>query len=58
MSNRWQNHIHRKIEPEDVILIRLLRAEGLKLHIIGEKFELSKAQVSKIVNHKTWRHIT
>jgi len=57
MSNYWQNHNSRKIEPEDVVLIRELRKEGLTMSSIAEKFELSKAQVCRIVGRKTWRHI-
>ena len=53
MSNYWQHHNHRKIEPEDVVLIKALRNEGLKLTEIAEKFELTKSHVSKIVNNKT-----
>lgn len=57
MSNYWQNHNKRKLEPEDVILIRQLRREGLKLQAIAEKFEMSKTNVCKIVNHKIWTHV-
>lgn len=57
MSDAWINHRHRKIEPEDVYLIRALRDEGLKLQVIADKFELTKSHVSKIVNRKTWCHL-
>ena len=57
MSNYWQNHNHRKIEPNDVMLIKALRQEGLTLTEIAEKFELTKSHVSKIVNNKTWKHL-
>lgn len=56
-SNYWQNHNHRKIDLQDVVLIRMLREEGLKLQEIADKFELTKSHVSKIVNHKTWSHV-
>ena len=56
-NTRWQNHNHRKIDPEDVILIRALRDEGLTLDDIGDKFELSKSHVSQIVNRKVWRYL-
>jgi DNA invertase Pin-like site-specific DNA recombinase len=48
MSNYWQNN-NRKLDPEDVILIRELRDEGLKLQAIADKFEITKTNVSKIV---------
>lgn len=53
----WKNHWKRKIEPDDVLLIRALRDEGLPIAEIAEKFELTKSHISKIVNLKTWRHI-
>jgi len=57
MSNYWQNHNTRKLDPEDVVLIRELHKEGLKLHVIADKFEVTKTNVSKIVNRKIWGHI-
>ena len=57
MSNYWQNHNTRKLDPEDVILIRELRREGLKLQAIADKFDVSKTNVSKIVNNKIWSHL-
>jgi DNA invertase Pin-like site-specific DNA recombinase len=57
MSNYWQNHNTRKLDPEDVILIRELRREGLKLQVIADKFDVSKTNVSKIVNNKIWSHL-
>lgn len=57
MNPHWKNHNHRKIDPEDVLLIRALRAEGLYLHEIAEKFDLSKSHVSKILKGKTWREL-
>lgn len=56
-SEYWQNHRSRKIDPEDVGLIRALRGEGLSLRSIADKFELSKSHVCKIVNGKTWKHL-
>ena len=57
MSNYWQNHNTRKLDPEDVILIRELHKEGLKLQVIADKFEVTKTNVSKIVNKKIWSHV-
>ena len=57
MSNYWQNHNTRKLEPEDVILIRALRQEGLKLQEIADKFDVTKTTVCKIVNGKIWSYI-
>jgi DNA invertase Pin-like site-specific DNA recombinase len=57
MSNYWQNHNTRKLDPEDVVLIRELHKEGLKLQVIADKFEVTKTNVSKIVNKKIWGHV-
>jgi len=53
----WLNHNTRKLDPEDVVLIRELRKEGLTLQAIAEKFEVTKTNVSKIVNRKIWSHL-
>jgi DNA invertase Pin-like site-specific DNA recombinase len=57
MSNYWQNHNTRKLDPEDIILIRALRREGLKLQEIADKFEVTKTTVCKIVNFKIWGYV-
>jgi len=54
----WRNHNTRKLDPEDVILIRELRKEGLTLQAIADKFEVTKTNVSKIVNFKIWSYVT
>jgi plasmid maintenance system antidote protein VapI len=56
-SPYWRNHNTRKLDPEDVILIRELRKEGLTLESIARKFEVTKTHVSKIVNGKVWEHL-
>jgi len=53
----WRNHNTRKLDPEDVILIRELRKEGLTLQEIADKFEVTKTNVSKIVNFKIWSYV-
>jgi len=57
VNNHWMNHNTRKLDPEDVILIRELHKEGLSLQTIADKFEVTKTNVSKIVNYKIWRHL-
>lgn len=56
-SPYWRNHNTRKLDPEDVILIRELRKAGLTLQVIADKFDVSKTNVSKIVNRKVWGHV-
>jgi len=56
-SPYWRNHNTRKLDPEDVILIRELRKEGLTLESIARKFEVTKTHISKIVNGKVWEHL-
>ena len=46
-----------KLDPEDVGLIQALRADGMLLKEIAEKFEITTAHVSKIVKGKTWKHL-
>jgi DNA invertase Pin-like site-specific DNA recombinase len=55
MNPHWKKHNHRKIDPEDVLLIKALREEGLYIHEIAEKFELSKSHVYKILRGEAWR---
>lgn len=55
MNPHWKNHNHRKIDPEDVLLIKALRKEGLYIYEIAEKFELSKSHVYKILRGEAWR---
>jgi|TARA_E500000318_G_C3416694_1_gene155683 DNA-binding MarR family transcriptional regulator len=57
MSNRWKNHRMRKLEPEDIHLIIILREDGMKIKEIAEKFEVTSSHVSKITKGKTWRHL-
>lgn len=56
-SPYWRNHNTRKLDPEDVILIRELRKEGLTLESIARKFEVTKTHVSKIISRKVWSHL-
>ena len=56
-SQYWRNHNARKLDPEDVIFIRELRKEGLTLQAIADKFDVTKTNVSKIVNFKIWSYV-
>lgn len=56
-SPYWRNHNTRKLDPEDVILIRELREEGLTLESIARKFDVTKTHVSKIISGKVWSHL-
>lgn len=53
----WQSHNFRKLEPEDILLIRELREHGLTMREIAEKFEVTQSYVSKIVSGKAWAHL-
>ena len=57
MANYWENHVNRKIDPEDIPLIHALYAEGLNQKQIAEKFGISNAHVSKILKGKVWKHL-
>jgi len=57
MSNYWKNRVNRKLDPEDIPLIHALRADGMMVKDIAEKFEVTTAHVSKIIKAKTWQHL-
>lgn len=46
-----------KLLEEDVVGIRLLAKKGLTHRIIGERFEMSRPQISSIVRRVCWKHI-
>lgn len=46
-----------KLKAEQVLKIRLLRNEGVKLVDIADKFGVTAANVSEIVNFKTWKDV-
>lgn len=54
MSFSTINHPKRKLDPHDIYLIKRLRHEGLRLHQIAEKFEISVSHVSNICKNKAW----
>lgn len=43
-----------KLTPHDVELIRSLRAEGMSLKVLADKFEVTTATVWSIVTNRTW----
>lgn len=47
-----------KVTAEDVRSMRALYAAGVSIRILMQRFGLSKAQVHKIVNRQSWRHVT
>jgi len=49
------HHRSRKLDPHDLDLIKQLRVEGLTCQSIAEKFEISKAHVSRICRGQTWQ---
>ena len=53
----WQSHNRRRLDPEDILLIRELREHGLTMREIAEKFEVTQSYVSKIVSGKAWSHL-
>lgn len=48
---------NRKLTPDDVRLICALRAEGLTLREIGEKFEVSHRVVHACATRETYRNV-
>lgn len=46
-----------KLSADDVQQIRRMRAEGALLSEIAQRFHVTNANVSSIINHKTWAHL-
>lgn len=46
-----------KLTESDVKEIRELRKEGLTLRSIADKYKITAANVSEIVNYKTWKEV-
>jgi len=51
------NHSQHRITEQDVISIRLLFADGIKLRQIGWLYGLTSAEVSRVARGKAWSHI-
>lgn len=56
-QTRGSSHGTSKVSEIDVVKIRALRAEGLTLSAISEKFPISRDAVHDIVRRKTWKHV-
>jgi hypothetical protein len=54
---RGSKHPKTKLSEADVLEIRRLRAEGMMVKAIAERFSMKPKAVSAIVNRKTWKHI-
>lgn len=54
---RGENHGMSNLTEILVLEIRKLYSEGEKQCVIGDSLEISKSQINKIVNRKTWTHI-
>lgn len=50
-------HPNAKLREVDVLSIRRLRAKGLSLAKLGERFDLNPSTVHDIVRGKTWKHV-
>jgi len=50
----WENRKIRKLNDEDVELIKALRKERLKLREIADKFDVSVSHVHCIISGKRW----
>jgi hypothetical protein len=47
----------RKVELDEVLQIRGLRANGVPLSVVGERFKITPKHVSKIGTGKAWSHV-
>ena len=46
-----------KLTEADIPVIRQMRKDGMILREIAEKYSISIAKISEIVNHKAWKHV-
>lgn len=46
-----------KLTESDIPVIRQMRKDGMVLREIAEKYSISIAKISEIVNHKAWKHV-
>ena len=46
-----------KLTESDIPVIRQMRKDGMILREIAEKYSISIAKISEIVNHKAWKHV-
>lgn len=56
-SNRGSKHPCSVITEEDVPVIRQMRASGMTLKSIGEKYGVTHDAIWRLVNNKTWSHV-
>lgn len=56
-SKKGSGHLNAKLTDDDVRQIRRMRAQGMFLKVIGEKFGITEGNVSYIASRKSWPHI-
>lgn len=55
--NKGETHTNAKLTEADVKAIRALRAEGMKLRTIAERFPVSYVAIYNVVSGRSWRHV-
>ena len=58
LSARGERHGASKLTDDDVRDIRRMRARGIPLGAVCEKFAIGKSTASQIANGKRWRHVS
>ena len=46
-----------KLTESDIPVIRQMRKDGMVLREIAEKYSISNAKISEIINYKAWKHV-
>lgn len=46
-----------KLTEADVLRIRVLRADGMRMRDLADKFGVSRTCISHVMSRKTWRHV-
>ena len=52
-----EHHHLAKLTAEDVLYIRQLRANGVRLRVLAQHFGVSEANISQIAKRKVWKNI-
>lgn len=56
-SGRGERNYGNKLPTESILNIRSLYKNGEKQSDLAEKFNISKSNIDKIVNRRTWKHL-
>lgn len=56
-DNHGESNGQSKVTTDDVIEIRALSKSGISQKELAEKFNLSRANISRIIRRERWNHV-